>query len=177
MTITALPTTYKGTRFRSRLEADWAATLDSLDIAWIYEPEGYKLPSGACYSPDFWLPDMRVWLEVKGSHNQRIDLVREFDAALWAESGCTDRSQPDAPIVLVGREPRDSPLDGSRTWMSLNGSHYSAWLVRCRACTKITAFVPGSITCRCCRTRGTVTHDFSEMISPFIYVPRPAGRG
>ncbi|MFJ8469584.1 PDDEXK family nuclease [Streptomyces swartbergensis] len=53
----AVPTTYVGTRFRSRLEADWAVTLDGLGILWEYEPELIVLPSGTHYVPDFWLPD------------------------------------------------------------------------------------------------------------------------
>jgi hypothetical protein len=36
-----------------------------LEIAWLYEPEGYSLPSGG-YLPDFWLPEFDAWWEVKG---------------------------------------------------------------------------------------------------------------
>jgi hypothetical protein len=82
MNIPAIETVYKSYRFRSRLEARWAVFFDALGIAWEYEKEGYKLPNGECYLPDFWLPEMRVhgenpltwarynkpgvWVEIKG---------------------------------------------------------------------------------------------------------------
>jgi hypothetical protein len=62
-----LPTEYAGHTFRSRLEARWAVFFDELSIEWIYEPEGYELPSGN-YLPDFYLPAINggCWFEVKG---------------------------------------------------------------------------------------------------------------
>lgn len=59
-----LPTTYAGHTFRSRLEARFAVLFDGLAIRWEYEPEGFELPSGL-YVPDFWLPQLRAWVEVK----------------------------------------------------------------------------------------------------------------
>jgi hypothetical protein len=47
-TITAHPTTYAGVRFRSRLEARWAAFFDLAGWAWEYEPADL-----AGWSPDF----------------------------------------------------------------------------------------------------------------------------
>ena len=72
MTAKALPTRYKGCHFRSRLEARWAAFLDSLEVRWEYEKEGYDLGNGVRYLPDFWLPlsehkypGAGYWLEIK----------------------------------------------------------------------------------------------------------------
>lgn len=45
MTIKAIETSYKGYRFRSRLEARWAVFFDALGIEWEYEKEGYELPN------------------------------------------------------------------------------------------------------------------------------------
>lgn len=64
--IEAVPTEYAGTTFRSRLEADWAKTLNGARIKWRYEPEAITLSSGNVYIPDFWLPEIGVWLEVRG---------------------------------------------------------------------------------------------------------------
>lgn len=50
----AIETSYKGYRFRSRLEARWAVFLDAIGAKWEYEPEGYQLPSG-WYLPDFFI--------------------------------------------------------------------------------------------------------------------------
>lgn len=77
----AVPMTYAGVDFRSTLEADWAAFLDTLAIAWQYEPEAVRLPTGEIYRPDFYLPECTTWLEVKGPHNDRIEKTYELGAA------------------------------------------------------------------------------------------------
>jgi hypothetical protein len=61
----ALETTWNGYRFRSRCEARWSIFFDKAGIRFEYEKEGVALPSGP-YLPDFWLPDLDVWFEVKG---------------------------------------------------------------------------------------------------------------
>lgn len=65
--IKAIETHYKGYRFRSRLEARWAVFFDALEIEWEYEPEGFVLPDGTYYLPDFWLPTYGggMFVEVK----------------------------------------------------------------------------------------------------------------
>lgn len=60
----AIPTTYNGITFKSRLESRWARFLDLLTIEWRYEPEGYEW-DGVRYLPDFWLPKGEMFLEVK----------------------------------------------------------------------------------------------------------------
>lgn len=62
--IPALESTYKGVRFRSRLEARWAALFDYYSILWVYEPDVFNTPSGR-YLPDFLLPDIGAYVEVK----------------------------------------------------------------------------------------------------------------
>ncbi len=63
--IPAIPEVYRGVRFRSRLEADWARSLDEHGIEWAYEPQGFRL-GAHLYLPDLWLPDLRTIVEVKG---------------------------------------------------------------------------------------------------------------
>lgn len=65
MTVRAIETSYRGYRFRSRLEARWAVFFDSLRLVWEYEPQGYEFDSGDRYLPDFWLPTMNLWVEIK----------------------------------------------------------------------------------------------------------------
>jgi len=65
MSIKAIETQYKGYRFRSRLEARWAVFFDALGIEWEYEKEGYDLGVLGPYLPDFWLPQVNMWAEVK----------------------------------------------------------------------------------------------------------------
>ena len=63
--IKAIETVYNGYRFRSRLEARWAVFFDELCINYDYEPEGYDLGEAGWYLPDFWLPDLETWIEIK----------------------------------------------------------------------------------------------------------------
>jgi hypothetical protein len=62
--IKAIETHYRGFRFRSRAEARWAVFFEAAGIRFEYEPEGYVI-NGRPYLTDFWLPDARMWLEVK----------------------------------------------------------------------------------------------------------------
>lgn len=52
--IAAKPTLYKGTRFRSRLEARWAVFFDAIEREWVYEPTFPELRA-LSYQPDFLL--------------------------------------------------------------------------------------------------------------------------
>jgi hypothetical protein len=69
MNVKAIETHYKGYRFRSRLEARWAVFFDALGFEWEYEREGYKLPGGRQYLPDFYFPrfviDKPAIIEIK----------------------------------------------------------------------------------------------------------------
>ena len=62
--IKPIPTEYKGILFRSRLEARWAVFFDELYLEWEYEVNGFDL-DGTWYLPDFWLPQVKMWAEVK----------------------------------------------------------------------------------------------------------------
>lgn len=61
--VKARPTLYRGIQMRSRLEADFAGSLDASGLSWEYEPECYA--SGAVQ----WLPDFRV------AHGGRVMLT------------------------------------------------------------------------------------------------------
>ena len=63
--IKAIETVYNGYRFRSRLEARWAVFFDALGIEYEYEPEGFALQNGSCYLPDFFLPEIGIYVEIK----------------------------------------------------------------------------------------------------------------
>jgi len=85
-TLTAIETHYAGCRFRSRLEARWAVFFDHLGIEWQYEPQGFELPSGERYLPDFHLPQHDLWVEVKGDEAAFLqDGSRYAEAALLLE--------------------------------------------------------------------------------------------
>lgn len=69
--IQPIQTRYAGHRFRSRLEARWAVFFDAMRIRWEYEPQGYVITDpweteARAYLPDFYLPELDIWAEVKG---------------------------------------------------------------------------------------------------------------
>ena len=72
-----IETIYNGYRFRSRLEARWAVFFDAMGIKYEYEPEGFVLSNGIKYLPDFFLPTLNVYLEVK--HTGDVFIRRKGD--------------------------------------------------------------------------------------------------
>lgn len=66
MTIKAIETEYNCYKFRSRLEARWAVFFDAAGIEYQYEPEGIETSDGEKYLPDFYLPELETYVEVKG---------------------------------------------------------------------------------------------------------------
>ncbi len=101
--ITPIPTRYAGCHFRSRLEARWAVFLDHLNIEWEYESQGFQLPSGARYLPDFKLPGLKMFLEIKGAEPVKADLkkVREFATEA--------KTHGYVVLLLAGDIPRPKP--------------------------------------------------------------------
>ncbi|WP_405964792.1 hypothetical protein OG713_34650 [Streptomyces sp. NBC_00723] len=194
MTIEALPTVYLGTTFRSALEASWAATLNSLGVVWEYEPEMVTLPSGARYLPDFRLPEIGAWLEVKGTGVPRVEKAFEFGQSLVCDCPrirgirrCFCR-WPGGELVLIGNPPR--PLEpwtdgyedcnpyamhrlmrhhpGFVSWKSTRNNR--CWLTRCTACRKTTWFdMP---RCRACGgpLAGSVGHHSGSSEFKFIRI-------
>jgi hypothetical protein len=61
----AIDTKFEGYLFRSRLEARWAVFFSEIGLRYEYEKEGFKLEDGSWYLPDFYLPSIHSWLEVK----------------------------------------------------------------------------------------------------------------
>lgn len=112
----AIETEYNGYRFRSRLEARWAVFFDTLGIKYEYEPEGFDL-DGVYYLPDFWLPDIKTWVEVKGvmrkedseKINKFIDKILEENGNYW--------KKPEERLMVVGNIPSESDTKHLYDWM------------------------------------------------------------
>lgn len=84
--IQAIQTTYQGYKFRSRLEARWAVFFDALGLKWEYEPEGFQLPGGLQYLPDFRVTSptgLVQWYEIKPTGGTSL----KFDAFKAAVCG------------------------------------------------------------------------------------------
>jgi hypothetical protein len=102
--IRVLPTHYRNHHFRSRLEARWCVCFDRLELEWDYEPEGFRLKDGLRYLPDFWLPQVQMWAEVKPNDyrdrvNLSVDAIRK--AAALAEGSRF-------PVLILDGPPRDT---------------------------------------------------------------------
>src|ERR1039458_4891322 len=77
--MTPIPTEWHGWRFRSRCEARWAVFLETLGIEFVFEPEGFSLEDGTLYLPDFWLPKLKLFCEVKpGFPTERESIKAEL---------------------------------------------------------------------------------------------------
>ena len=61
----AIETRHAGYLFRSRLEARFSVFFTRAGVDCRYEPEGYELPGGMRYLPDYYLPGLDCWIEVK----------------------------------------------------------------------------------------------------------------
>lgn len=120
MEIKAIETRYRGYRFRSRLEARWAVFFDALGIEWDYEREGYALAEHGCYLPDFWLPQVTMWAEVKPEQFTLAERVKCDALTAMTGYGCLFLDGPPSArnyYSTVLYEPRldgDGPAKGNR---------------------------------------------------------------
>lgn len=77
------PTWYNGILFRACLEARWAVFFDCLGISYRYEPHSFDVATGVrCvkYKPDFFLPSLSKYIEIKPSKPVEIENIR---CAAW----------------------------------------------------------------------------------------------
>jgi hypothetical protein len=85
----AIQTEWKGYKFRSRLEARWAVYFEAVGLEWEYEPEGFVLKDGSWYLPDFYLPTIEAWVEIKPKNGSRADVFEKLK--LMMESGVSGK--------------------------------------------------------------------------------------
>ncbi len=142
--IRSIPARYRDITFRSTLEARWAHFLDCHRIAWEYEPAGYQL-GDVLYEPDFYLPKIRTFLEVKpiiddGTASKAATLAW----ALEAKEG-DPFENPRASLVIIGAVPiptAEAMIPGGRD---------TAAMWHCRRCGEWYFLALGGIwTCRAC---------------------------
>jgi len=118
--IQAIETKYKGYNFRSRLESRWAVFFDALRIKWEYEKEGYDLGELGWYLPDFWLPELRCWVEIKPNGDDESARAKCAELSKGTQMACLliegspgttydDLNGPrtDYSMTLFGGEPWD----------------------------------------------------------------------
>lgn len=100
--ITPIQTRYRGYRFRSRLEARWAVAFDAMGLRWEYEPEGFVLPSGKHYLPDFRVTlhnGAFIWFEVKPEGGRSPEFEAFMGASTVLARGVVLHDIPDPELV------------------------------------------------------------------------------
>jgi hypothetical protein len=96
----AIPTMYRGTQYRSRLEAKWAAFFDLLE--WPYEYEPFDLNG---WIPDFILKTaIPVLVEVKSVLEFPQDVADRIDRIYPPDEyeGCDDNQWHQREVLIVG---------------------------------------------------------------------------
>lgn len=127
MDIQAIQTYYRGTYYRSRIEARWAVFFDVLGLKHEYEPDKFELPNRR-YIPDFRVftgaccdHQQDVFLEVKGPPPTPDELskLRDFsnvvgyNRALLVYGGIRDYTLMDASADRIGWYWTQCPFCGS----------------------------------------------------------------
>jgi hypothetical protein len=84
--------------YASRLEAQWAAFLEALRIVHVYEPQTFALSPGVYFTPSFWLPQLKTWLDVRPAGEGR-------DADRW-KIELFARQHPEARVWVTSGAPR-----------------------------------------------------------------------
>lgn len=98
----AIPGKFKGVQMRSQLEISFAAEIEKRGIVWIYEEE--RLGEGN-YLVDFHLPEIKMWVEVKGRFTAR-------DHYLLKDVAETLKERDEELYVFTSGSPMKVTLDG-----------------------------------------------------------------
>lgn len=67
-----IPTLYNGVEYKSKIESQIALFLDGVEIKHQYEPQSFLLASGRHFCPDFFCPEIKLWVEVKTRPNPYV---------------------------------------------------------------------------------------------------------
>ena len=153
-----LPTPYKGYNFRSLLEAQWSAFFDHMAIQWHYEDRGYLLaPFGDCYRPDFYLPELGYWIEVKAKNpDEKAQRKTYLFNYCLSHKASSEKSREQA-FVLHGRIPLPYPREGNIIGYSVKAQTKDdisqadlCWQI-CPSCDQVMIGRIGTWSCADCR--------------------------
>lgn len=73
--VQVIPTLFDGHHYRSRLEARYAVLFRELGIEFLYEPEAFRTGKSG-YIPDFFLPHIKFFAEVKPGNFNPEELAK-----------------------------------------------------------------------------------------------------
>jgi hypothetical protein len=153
----SLPTPYKGYNFRSLLEAQWSEYFDQLAIEWHYEDRGFTLsPFGDCYRPDFFLPGLGYWIEVKpGNPDEEAQRKTYLFNYCLSHEASSEESRERA-FVLQGKIPWPYPQKGNIIGYSATAqtkddlSQRDLCWQQCPSCQQVMIGRIGTMSCRDC---------------------------
>lgn len=86
------PVTYCGVLFRSTLELRYALLFNNLGISWIFEEQAFQTKLNR-YLPDFFLPDLDCFVEIKGKTPTEVEISKITDV-------CNDTGK--VGVILAG---------------------------------------------------------------------------
>lgn len=147
-TIKPIETVYDGHLFRSRLEARWAVFLNSLKVKYEYEPVCERVEFGGflmSYKPDFYLPDLSLWIEIKPSYPDDTALRK---AAGWAENEDIVILWGNIKPLHHSKPPEDSGWHFY--WHNRKNKvvcSHNTWWGKCRRCGEVNLTPYGSVGC------------------------------
>jgi hypothetical protein len=174
-----IETKYKGYKFRSRLEARWSVFFEEMGLDWSYEVEGFQLPSGAWYLPDFFIKSrdkcMDYWYEVKPKGTSTCPKVEEFSAVLKYEFISMSFSKDKKPqaIIQLDGEPMDFVKSLCPRCRKISCDQYpfdsvkDSWVTEytCAECDKYMEFTHlylEKFVCFRCHDIGRISHVLTE---------------
>lgn len=166
----AIPTQYAGCAFRSRLEARWGVFFDELAIEWRYETEGFILaPFGEWYLPDFYLPELGYWIEVKGKEPDEKALRKAYLLNYCFAHDEDPAKRHERVFVLHGDVPWPYPQQGNIVGFSAShapGNKYR-WDLTWQLCPLCQQLLIGRIGHMCCRV---CEEEFSMLVDDALDV-------
>lgn len=131
------PVTYWGVLFRSTLELRYALLFNSLGISWIFEEQVFQTKLNR-YLPDFFLPDLDCFVEIKGKAPTEVEITKLSDV-------CNDTGK--VGVILSGYpNPNvifDSPWSDGARYPRLGDAYIVVIFPRSE---KVNTILEGSVT-------------------------------
>lgn len=167
-------TIYNNITFRAKLEARWAVFFDTLGIKWRYEPfhsdiDFYGGLTG--YKIDFFLEDIKVFVEIKPSEWSDMPFGAKEKARGWAKE-YGDVLILLGPPSIVKSKSRKHYLISYSNELNRHFTQSKMWWCRCPRCGKVEISPEGGVPVDCrksCFSKGPDTDLFGE------YLDEPAG--
>lgn len=152
--------------------------MDSAGIKYEYEKEAYNL-DGLCYLPDFYLPQLNKWLEIKGAEITEEELEK---------AKRLNRATSETVLIYVGSP--EAPFSSEHckgaveifTYMNLDGAlefYCEGWAYwcECPTCGECDLHYEGVVHQMHCKCRSKSRRQFENHASPKLLRAYAAARG